>query len=62
MHYENSHNEKIDRETIVQCTKIEHSENDTIKLEIREALLILYEKPDINKQDTGKKRILLLFQ
>ena len=62
VHYENTHNEKIDRDTIVQCTKIEHRENDTIRLEIREALLILNEKPDINKQDTGKKRILSLFQ
>ena len=32
------------------------------RLEILEALMILVEKPEINKQDTGKKRILTLFQ
>ena len=46
VHYEDNHNETIDRNTIVQCTKIEHRENDTIILEIRETLLILHEKLD----------------
>ena len=62
VHRQNNHNEWIERETIVQCTKIEHRENNTIRLEICEALLIIYEKPDINKQYIGNKRILSLFQ
>ena len=57
-----THKKKIDRKTIVDCTKIRFRENDKNRLEILEAILILCEKPEINKQDTGKKRVLSLFQ
>lgn len=56
------HKKKIDRKTIVDCTKIRFRENDKNRLEILEAIIILCEKPEINKQDTGKKRVLSLFQ
>lgn len=61
-HYLQKHNRKIDRKTAEQCLKIRYQENHSERLEILEALMILVEKPEINKQDTGKKRILTLFQ
>ena len=53
--------EKLTREEIVNWTKIRYRENDVNRLEILEALIILYEDPVINHQDTGKKRILKLY-
>ena len=38
-----------------------YSENDQRRLEILEALVILFEDPVINRQDTGKKKILKLY-
>ena len=61
-HYMTIHNEKIDRKTIVECTKVRYKESDQQRLETIEALIILCENPEINKQDTGRKRILSLFQ
>ena len=57
-----SHGRKIDRKTAEQCLKIRYKENNQERLEILEAIMIMVEKPEINKQDTGKKRILKLFQ
>ena len=56
------HNKKIDRKTAEQNLKIRYRENDSYRLGILEALMIMIENPEINKQDTGKKRILTLFQ
>ena len=61
-HYLDKHKKKIDRKTAEQCLKIRYQENHSDRLEILEALMILFEKPEINKQDTGRKRILTLFQ
>ena len=61
-HYLDKHKRKIDRKTAEQCLKIRYQENHSDRLEILEALMILFEKPEINKQDTGRKRILTLFQ
>jgi hypothetical protein len=61
-HWLQVHGQKIDRKTIVECTKIRYREHDKTRLEILEALIILNEKPEINKQDTGKKRKLTIFQ
>ena len=57
-----SHGRKIDRKTAEQCLKIRYKENNQERLEILEAIMIMVEKPEINKQDTGRKRILKLFQ
>jgi len=60
-HSMSKHKKKVNRDTAEQQTKIRYKENDHNRLEILEALMILYEKPEINKQDTGRKRILTLF-
>ena len=56
------HKSKIGRKTAEQNLKIRYKENDFNRLEILEALMIMIEKPEINKQDTGRKRTLTLFQ
>ena len=61
-HWLQVHRQNIDRKAIVECTKIRYREHDKTRLEILEALIILNEKPEINKQDTGKKRKQTLFQ
>ena len=61
-HSVEKHGRKIDRKTAEQCLKIRYKENNIDRLEILEAIMIMVEKPEINKQDTGKKRILKLFQ
>ena len=55
------HNRRLTRKEIVSSTKARYYENDTNKLEILEALIIRFEDPDVNKQDTGKKRVLKLY-
>ena len=56
------HGEKISRKKAEQCLKIRYKENHQDRLEILESIMIMVEKPEINKQDTGKQRILKLFQ
>ena len=60
-HVLQEHNRNITREEIVSMTKVRYYENDIRRLEILEALTIRFEDPDINKQDTGKKRVLKLY-
>ena len=60
-HFLQKHKRKITREEIADCTKSWYFETDTLRLEILESLLIRYEDPEINKQETGKRRKLLLF-
>ena len=55
------HKEKVTRKEIEACTKIRYQENDTNRLEILESLIIHFEDPVINRQDTGKARVLKLY-
>ena len=61
-HSVNQHREKITRKKAEESLKVRYRENHQERLEILEALMIMFEKPEINKQDTGKARILTLFQ
>ena len=62
MHSINNHGNKIDRNSIVENTRVRYREQDQNRLEILEAILILFDKPELNRQDTGIKRKLSLFQ
>ena len=55
------HEEKVTRKEIELFTKIRYQERDTNRLEVLESLIIYFEDPEINKQDTGKVRILKLY-
>ena len=61
-HSVQKHHAKISRKKAEESLKIRFKENHQERLEILEALMIMIEKPEINKQDTGKVRILTLFQ
>ena len=60
-HYEETHGRNITRTEIVECTKARYYERDTRRLEILESLIIRLEDPELNKQETGKRRVLKLF-
>jgi len=60
-HFAEKHHRKITREEIVNGTTIRHFERDTRRLEILESLIIRFEDPELNKQETGRKRKLKLF-
>ena len=60
-HFLQKHGRKISRTEIVEWTKIRVCERDTNRLEIWESLIILQEDPMLNRQDTGKKRILNVY-
>ena len=60
-HFLQKHKRKITREEIVAWTTSRYFERDTRRLEILESLIIRFEDPELNKQDTGKRRILRLF-
>ena len=60
-HFLEKHGRNITREEIVRYTTSRYYERDTRRLEILESLIIRFEVPEINKQDTGKKRKLRLF-
>ena len=51
----------ITRKEIEMYTSIEYVERDVNRLEILEALIINAGNYEINRQDTGKKRILKLY-
>ena len=55
------HKEKVTRKEIEAFTKIRYQESDTNRLEILEAIIIHFEDPEINKQDTGTVRKLKLY-
>ena len=42
-------------------TKARYYQNDYRRLEILEALIIHFEDPVLNQQETGKKKVLKLF-
>ena len=56
-----SHDMTLTRNNIVDYTKITRGESDIIRLQIAEAVIILSDDPQINRQDTGKTRTLKLF-
>ena len=56
-----THGRKITRKEIVEMTKTRCYQNDIQRLEILEALIIHFEDPVINQQDTGKKKVLKLY-
>ena len=60
-HHLADHSEKVTRKEIEACTKIRYQESDTNRLEILESLIIHLEDPVINRQDTGKTRVLKLY-
>ena len=60
-HFLSKHGRNITREEIVNWTTTRYYERDTRRLEILESLIIRYEDPEINKQDTGKRRKLRLY-
>ena len=61
IHAQTAHGRKITRKEIVEMTKTRCYQNDKRRLEILEALIIDFEDPVINRQDTGKKRVLKLY-
>ena len=60
-HFETKHELKITRKEIVNWTRVKYQLRDTNRLEILEALIINAEDPELNRQDTGKTRILKLY-
>ena len=61
LHFQQKHGRKITRDEIVRWTKIRYCEHDVNRLEILEFLIILYEDPMLNRQDTGKSRLLKVY-
>ena len=61
IHCEEKHGRKPTRKEIVEMTKARYYESDIQRLETLEALIIRFEEPVINRQDTGKKKILKLY-
>ena len=61
MHAQTTHGRKITRKEIVEMTETRCYQNDKRRLEILEALIIHFEDPEINRQDTGRKRVLKLY-
>ena len=55
------HGRKITRKEIVEMTKARYYQNDYQRLEILEALIIFFEDPVINRQETGQKKVLKLY-
>ena len=60
-HYEEKHGRAITRKEIVDGTKARYYERDTRRLEVLESLIIRFEDPELNKQETGIRRKLKLF-
>ena len=60
-HFEDQHGRKLTRGDIVDNTIIRYVERDPVRLKLLEALIIKFENPELNHQDTGQKRILMLY-
>ena len=60
-HCEAKHGSMITRKELEKFTSVEYVERDVNRLEILEALIINAGDYEINRQDTGKKRILKLY-
>ena len=61
-HSEIYHNKKVTREEIEMWTNIRFLERDNDRLSILESLIIHHEDPALNRQDTGKCRIMKLYR
>ena len=61
-HFLQVHRRKITRQEIVESTKIRYIENDVNRLKLLESILIRFEKPRLNEQQTGSYRMLSLFK
>ena len=61
MHFIEKHGRKPTRKEIVDMTKARYYLDDIQRLETLEALIILFEEPALNRQDTGRKKVLKLF-
>ena len=51
------HQSNLTRDNVVGNTMILQKHSDTIRLFIREGLLIQFRDPNLNRQDTGNTRI-----
>ena len=60
-HFIEMHGRKPTRNEIVQMMKARYYINDFQRLETIEALIILQEEPVLNRQDTGRMKVLKLF-
>ena len=60
-HFIEVHGRKPTRKEIVQMTKARYYVNDFQRLETLEALIILQEEPVLNRQDTGRRKVLKSF-
>ena len=60
-HFREKHGCKLTRQCIVDNTAIRYIEPNTHKLKILESLLIKFERPVINEQNTGVSRTLCLY-
>ena len=60
-HMLEKHNSNIGRELLVNHTEILRQHSDTFRMLIHEALHIKFHNPDLNRQDTGSTKILLLY-
>ena len=60
-HMLEKHNSNIGREHLVNHTEILRKNSDTFRMLIHEALHIKINNPDLNRQDTGSTRVLLLY-
>ena len=60
-HSEIHHNIKVTRKEIEMWTNIRYFEQNVNRLSILESLIIYHEDPALNRQDTGKSRILKLY-
>ena len=60
LHTEVTHKCKLTRDMLVNGTKIIYKDNNFHKIAIMESLLIKKYEPEINRQDTGRSRTLLL--
>ena len=60
-HFEHCHGMNLTRDILVNNTSIRFMEKDTIRLKILESLVIKFEAPSINSQETGARRVLHLF-
>ncbi len=61
IHFLEKHGRKPTRDEIVKMTKARYYINDLKRLETLEAMIILLEEPILNRQDTGKTKVLKLF-
>ena len=52
------HQSNLTRDNVVSNTMILQKHSDTIRIFIREGLLIQFRDPNLNRQDTGNTRIL----